>query len=87
MAPLETFERAPTEPVVSTATSSALIALAIVAAGMPAVAAADDEDVSLGERATPAEAASRAPRVTTERSFVLPGGAAPLDPAADPIPT
>jgi hypothetical protein len=66
---------------VSTATSSALIALAIVAAGIPAVAAADDEDVSLGERAAAAEAAWRAPRVTTERSFVLLGGAAPLDPS------
>lgn len=73
-----------TEPVVSTATSSAHIALAIVAAGMPAVAAADDEELSQGERAAPAEAAWRAPRVTTERSFVLPGGAAPLDPSGRP---
>jgi len=69
---------------VSTAASSALIALAIVAAGMPAVAAANDEDVALGERAASAEAASRAPRVTTERSFVLPGSAAPLDPSGRP---
>jgi hypothetical protein len=68
---------------VSTATS-ALIALAIVAAGIPAVSVADDEDVSLGERATPDETAWRAPRVTTERSFVLPGGAAPLDPSGRP---
>jgi hypothetical protein len=66
---------------VSTATSSALIALAIVAAGMPAVAAAGDEDVAPDEPWSPAEAALRAPRVTTERSFALPGPAAPLDPS------
>ena len=68
----------------STATSSALIALAMVAAGTQDVAAADDEDVSLAERATPAEAAWRAPLVTTERSFVPPGSAAPLDPSGRP---
>jgi hypothetical protein len=69
---------------VSTTTSSARIALAIIASGMPAVAAADDEDVSLGERAAPAEAAWRAPRVTIERSFVLPSSAAPLEPSGRP---
>ena len=60
--------------------TSALMALAIVAGGMPAVAVADDEVTSsLGERAALIEKALRAPRVTTERSFALPGGAAPVD--------
>jgi hypothetical protein len=71
------------EPVVSTATSSALMALAIVA-GLPGVAAADDEDVLFGARATPAEGARHAPRVTTEHSFALPGSAAPLDSSGRP---
>jgi hypothetical protein len=60
------------------------MALAIVAAGMPAVAAADHEDMLLGEPAAPAEPAQRAPRVTTERSFALPGPATPLDSSGRP---
>lgn len=68
----------------SIAASSALIALAIIAAGMPGVAAADEADVLLGEHAAPEEPARLAPRVTTERSFVQPASAAPPDPSGQP---
>jgi len=61
------------------------MSLAIAAAGMPGGAAADDGEASPGEYPAAVEATWRAPRVTTERSFVSPESAAPLDPSGRPF--